>query len=415
MPQFNYYMFKKNELKLLSPFYAQSLIFNLSKVIMPFYVLYFLSIGFSFFQIALISGIRSVVSLVFEIPTGVIADKYGRKLSVILGYFLTAVSLALVPIWDKFYIVAIIFAFNAFFETLISGADRAWPVDLIENTDKSLLDKYFLKTRIFRNVGMIVAPLIAGGIVAVSSMKNLWFVFAAGIIFSTLILFWGKELRQRRDRPKTSPKEQFGELIRDSKEAIKYALKNSIIILLFLGIFVFYFIDEITSLIWTPYLQKSGLNLPVIGYLFSIIAALGIILPAITQFLLKKRSKLFILFFAALGYSVLLFAAGKTNFALFIAILFVLFSSIDEIFLPLEESLTNEFIGSKHRAAVLSMKSMTESLASIIGAPVAGLLLGLITEKQAFMLSGFLILILPIIYFLVRRKKNSLKMEKGQE
>jgi MFS family permease len=75
-------MFQKNELKILSPFYAHSLLFNLSKVIMPFYVLYFLDIGFSFFQIALISSIRSAISLIFEIPTGVIADKYGRKKSV---------------------------------------------------------------------------------------------------------------------------------------------------------------------------------------------------------------------------------------------------------------------------------------------------------------------------------------------
>lgn len=165
-------MFKKNEIKLLFPFYAQSLLFNLSKVIMPFYVLYFLHIGFSFFQIALIGSIRSIVALVFEIPTGAMADKYGRKISVILGYLLTAISLALIPIWNKFYIVAIIFAFDALFETLVSGADRAWAVDLIESTDKSMTDRYFLRTRMFRNIGMVIAPLIGGYIVATSNMKT---------------------------------------------------------------------------------------------------------------------------------------------------------------------------------------------------------------------------------------------------
>ena len=79
-------MISKNELKNLWPFYVHSLVFNISKVIMPFYVLYFLGIGFSFFQIALIGSIRSVVSVAFEVPTGVIADRYGRKFSVILGY-----------------------------------------------------------------------------------------------------------------------------------------------------------------------------------------------------------------------------------------------------------------------------------------------------------------------------------------
>jgi len=112
-------MFKKGELKLLSPFYAHSLIFNLTKVIMPFYVLYFLGIGLSFLQISLISGIRSAVAIIFEIPTGVIADKYGRKNSVIFGYLFTAVSLALIPLSNNFYIIAAIFAIDAFFETFI--------------------------------------------------------------------------------------------------------------------------------------------------------------------------------------------------------------------------------------------------------------------------------------------------------
>ena len=137
-------MFKKGELKLLSPFYAHSLIFNLTKVIMPFYVLYFLGIGLSFLQISLISGIRSAVAIIFEIPTGVIADKYGRKNSVIFGYLFTAVSLALIPLSNNFYIIAAIFAIDAFFETFINGADRAWAVDLIKSTDESLLDRYFL-------------------------------------------------------------------------------------------------------------------------------------------------------------------------------------------------------------------------------------------------------------------------------
>jgi len=402
-------MFNKNEIKLLFPFYAHSLLFNLSKVIMPFYVLYFLHIGFNFFQIALISSIRSVVTLIFEIPTGVIADKYGRKNSVILGYLLTAISLALIPIWNQFYIVAIIFAFDALFETLVSGADHAWAVDLMENTDKSLVDKYFLKTRMFRNIGMVAAPLIGGYIVAVSNMKNLWFVFAAGIFISTLILFWGKEIR-KNEQNRSVVQKKFCDIFQDSKTAIKTALNHKIIILLFLGIFVFFFVDEITSLIWTPHLEKIGLSLPMIGYLFSIIAGLGIILPLVAEFFLKKKSKLFILFFLALGYAILLFAAAKTSLILFTVILFTLFSSIDEIFLPLEEALTNEFIKSENRAAILSIKSMFESLASIIGAPVAGFLLGFITARQGFLLAGFLILALPLIYFSVRYKRKKLEI-----
>ena len=396
-------MFKKGELKLLSPFYAHSLIFNLTKVIMPFYVLYFLGIGLSFLQISLISGIRSAVAIIFEIPTGVIADKYGRKNSVIFGYLFTAVSLALIPLSNNFYIIAAIFAIDAFFETFINGADRAWAVDLIKSTDESLLDRYFLKTRLFRNIGMIIAPIIAGFIIGQHSMKILWWVFAAGIIVSNLILVWAKDIRQKTLEI-AAPQKQIRAIMTKSLESVKYAFSHKIIFLLLLGIFIFYFVDEITSLVWTPHLQNNGLDLPSIGLLFSIISIIGIAIPIITQAILKRKNKISLILASAICYAVLLFAAGSINSIAALAVIFIFFNSLDEIFLPLEESLINEFIQNQQRATVLSIKSMVESLAAIIGAPLAGLVAGAIIGPKVFMISGILILLCSVIYFFVGNK-----------
>lgn len=402
-------MISKNELKNLWPFYAHSLVFNLSKVIMPFYVLYFLGIGFSFFQIALIGSIRSVVGIVFEVPTGVIADKYGRKFSVISGYLLKTVSLFLVPFFRDFGIIAAVFALDALFETFISGADRAWAVDLTEKQDSSLVDQYFLKSRFFRNIGMVAAPIIAGYIASRFGMKFLWPVFAVGCLIATIFLFFGKEIKEAKDKISSSVKEKVNDFWLDSKTAIKFAFGHGILPLLLSGIFIFYFIDEITSLIWTPYLQKTGINLQAIGFLFSAISVVGIFVPIIAGVLLKRGSKFSILLFCGLCYSALLFVVGSFGSKILAGLIFVLFSSVDEIFLPLEEALMNNFIESKNRAAVLSVKSMVESLSSIIGAPVAGFVLGVITMRQAFILAGALFIILPVIYFSARTKNSQIK------
>jgi hypothetical protein len=68
----------------LTPFYLSTFLQKTLKLITPFYIIYFVSIGLEFWQIALISSLRSVVGLICEIPTGVVADMYGKKLSVIL-------------------------------------------------------------------------------------------------------------------------------------------------------------------------------------------------------------------------------------------------------------------------------------------------------------------------------------------
>ncbi|TSC95371.1 MAG: major facilitator superfamily protein [Parcubacteria group bacterium Athens1014_10] len=404
-------MFQKNELKILTPFYLHSLVLGLSKVIMPFYVLYFLSIGFDFWKIALIGSARSIAGLIFEIPTGAIADIYGRKFSVILGYVLSGFSLLFVPFVHSFHAMLLLFVANAIFETLFSGADRAWVVDLLnEKKERFLTDSYFLKTRAFRNIGLIAAPVIAGIVVGLYGMSILWAIFGSGMILSSLILFLGKESEIKKESIKSEEAKKVYEIKKFTshiQESFKFIFKSKIISLLFLGIFVFYFVDEITSLAWAPYLEKNNISLPMIGYLFSIIAGIGVVLPLFIEKLLKKKSRLSILLFIMAAYAFLLMSLGFISGSLIIAAIFILFSSIEEIFVPLEESLVNFYISSKNRATVLSAKSVIESFSSIIGGPIAGLVLITFSLRQSIVLSGFLLLSLPLIYSFLKNKKGA--------
>ena len=389
-------MFKKNELKLLFPFYLHALVFSLSKVIMPFYVLYFLGLGLSFFQIAMLGSIRSIVSLIFEVPTGVIADMYGRKASVILGYFATAVTIFLISTQNSFYAIALILALDALFETLISGADNAWAVDLLDEQDKSLIDVYFLKMRFFKNIGYLFAPILAGFIVAKYDMRYLWIVFSIGIFVSSSFLFWAKEGKLKKPGDEDGEEETLGYFINHLRKSLSFIANHKIISLLFLGIFIFYFVDEISSLAWTPLLESSGIALPTIGYAFSLIAGVGIFTPLIAERILKFRNKLSLIIITLLVYTLLLLLVGLTSKALFLLIIFTLFTGLEDIFLPLEGALTNFYIHNQNRATILSIKSMIESLASIVGGPFAGLVLSSIPKKEALVFSGLLLLFLPV-------------------
>lgn len=399
-------MFKENELKLLWPFYLQNLFLSLSKLIMPFYVLYFLGIGLSFFQIAIIGSVRSIVSILFEAPTGTVADIFGRKTSVILGYLLSSLTLLLIFFAHNFYAIIIIFSFDAIFETFVSGADRAWVVDLLESKGKELVDRYFIRARLFRNVGLVFAMILAGLVVAKMGMNYLWLFYAIGTFFSTIFLFFGREINLNKKRNEITTKQEnelryfFGHL----KESLYAISTNKILMLMFLIIFIFYFAEETTSLAWTPYLEKIGVSLPAVGYLFSVVAIIGVIIPFVTERLLKYKSKLYILFFTTLVYAMLLIFVGSINIAFLIILIFVLFTSAEEIFFPLEDALTNFYIESKNRATVLSFKSIVESLASIIGGPVAGYLLGILSLRQAIAFSGMVLLIIPALYLMIKVK-----------
>lgn len=402
-------VFKKNELKLLWPFYAHSLIFSLMKVIMPFYVLYFLDIGLNFWQIALIWSIRSIIWLIFEMPTWIIADLYGRKKSVILWYILTAWSLFLIPFFDNYIYIIIIFAVNAIFETLFSGADTAWVVDMLHEKKEKLVDVYFSKKRVFRNIWLIFSPIIAWLIVSQFGMKPLWTVFAGWILLSTVFLFFGKESKNKTIENIDEEENCFSrKFYNHTKNAFWYIRKHKILVLLFLWIFVFYLIDELAGLARTPYLEQSGIKLENIWYLFSIIWVVGVFLPLLINILSKKRNKVQIMTYTAITYGLLLLSLWFINITLFLIVVFVIWNLIEDILLPLEESLTNEYIKWQNRATILSIKSMVESAAWIIWWPIVWVLLWIISLKTWLIISWGLFFVLAAVYLYVGRKEKNI-------
>ncbi len=378
------------------------------KVIMPFYVLYFLHIWLSFRQIALIWSIRSIVWLIFEIPTWVIADLYWRKTSVILWYILTAWSLFLIPFFDNYIYIVVIFAMNAIFETLFSGADTAWVVDMLHEKKEKLVDIYFSKRRVFRNIWLIFSPIIAWLIVSQIWMKPLWTVFAVWVLLSTVFLFFGKESKHKIIK-NTDEEESYlsKKFYNHTKNSFAYIKKHKTLLFLFLWIFVFYLIDELSGLARTPYLEQSGIKLENIWYIFSIIWIIGVFLPLLINILSKKRSKTQIMTYTAITYGLLLLSLWFINITLFLIVVFVVWNLIEDILLPLEESLTNEYIKWQNRATILSIKSMVESSAWIIWWPIVWVLLWIISLKIWLIISWWLFLLLAIVYFYVGRKEKN--------
>ena len=80
-------IFEKEELKTLWPFYLASFISASFFIYILFYVIFFQEF-LSFFQISVLLAVEMIAAFLFEVPTGAVADVFGRKFSVIIGLFL---------------------------------------------------------------------------------------------------------------------------------------------------------------------------------------------------------------------------------------------------------------------------------------------------------------------------------------
>lgn len=405
-------MFKKNERKILWPFYGQSLLLSLSKVLMPFYILYFIDIGVSLAAIALIWSFRSVIWFIFEIPTGVIADKYGRKVSVMIWYFGKAIVLFFIPFTSNIWNITLLLWLDAFFQTFFSWSEAALVVDHIKEKSPDLLDRFFLRDGVIFNFWLIFAPLFWGLIVRFWGMSSLRFVVAIWTFLATLFLIQIKEPKILRDADEVENEEwdfnysTANKLFSHAKKSFAHIRKNKIVMFLFIGLGLYRCIDELTSLAWTPYLQQIGISPEYIWYIFSLIAIIGIILPFGIERLLSRFSKQQIIVSSLFILWIVLSLVGIVSLPILIIVIFVIANTIPDIYSSLESSLSHKYVPSSIRATVFSIKSMVEGVAWIFWWPLAWVLLGIISLKQGIMLGGGLFLVLALIYFFIFKKNG---------
>lgn len=393
-------MLKKTWFKFLWPFYANNIFRSISKLIMPFYMIYLLHIWLDLWQIALIWSFRSIVGLVFEVPTWTIADLYWKKFSVILWYILTWISIILIPFFDWFIWITIIFCINALAETLFSGADVAWVSDIIEKHDKTIMNSYFSWIRSVRNFWAIIAGILGTFLAKYLWLDWLWYIFWIWMILSAIFLLFAKDGKKwYEEESEDRLKKNFWAHISWS---FTYIRKNKIILFLFLWITLFYLIDEITGLVWVPYIQSSWFNIENMWLIYSIIGAWGIIVPLIAEKVLKlKKNPTNIILGVCLWFSSLLLFSSLSSSIILIVSLFVLYNFIDDFILPIEETITNRTLDKKKRSTLLSIKSMVESMSSIIWWPLAGILLWYITLSQWLIVWAGMIIIMGMIYKMV--------------
>ena len=89
--------------KNIRTYYFYSTFFALI-ILGPVIVLYYLAKGLSFTQIMTLQSVAAISFFIFEVPTGVIADRWGRKLSLLWEVVLWAVSFLLYIIGSGFII-----------------------------------------------------------------------------------------------------------------------------------------------------------------------------------------------------------------------------------------------------------------------------------------------------------------------
>ncbi len=310
--------------------------------------------------------------LVLEVPTGVFADKYGRRWSIALSGLCSAVAILIFGFVNNFWAFFFAEFVGAFGATLLSGADKAMIYDSLIMTGKNKEAKLvFSRYDAAGTVGILLAfpvgSLIAGSnLLPYPQTLPLTFILAGGFLLLTFFLAFTLNEPTRKEKVENSIKEGI--------EGFKYIFKHKKLRIFALN---FAFISATTFFMFWFYQSLAGvagIDVKYNGFIGAGFNLFGLLLLLSLNRIEKSVGIKHLLLYSALLPGLLftgLFFLRDFSFAL-IAIFMI--TGLKLLRAPVLADLMNSYIESKNRATVLSGVSMLEKILIMVLYPILGLL-----------------------------------------
>ncbi|BEP28662.1 MFS transporter [Helicovermis profundi] len=397
-------MLTKNNIK---TYYIYS-IFKNALLVGPIIVLYLLAKGLSMTEIMILQSIFSFSIFLLEVPTGAIADRFGRKYSLSLGAIFSAIAILIYIFGNSIYIymvAEIIFSMGFCFK---SGADSALLYDSLLELNREIEFKL-----IFGKGQSIVYIVQAIGSVAASFLyvknHNLPFIISFVLMLfaaSTALIF--KEVTIKPLKNIKGKNEKYFELI---KTSFQYIIKNSKIKGIALFAIIFYMFYRTSFWFYTPFFKAVAIPEYLYGSLFFVFNIVAAIASRNVDFFMKiSKPKTMVIINLLLITSFIGLGLFKTPFA----VIFILFQQITRgVYHPVLNKYINKNIESHNRATILSFISLVTNLVVALAMPLSGLMLDHTNVFTSHLIYGVLLLLLTIfLNYYLKGKATISKREK---
>ena len=340
--------------------------------------LFLLDAGLSNTEAFAANAFFSLGMVVFEVPTGVVADTAGRRTSYLLGAFtLLASTLVYLLMWEitaPFWGWALASVFIGLGFTFFSGAVEAWLVDALDATGYTgELDTVFGKGQTVTGVAMLTGS-VAGGVIAQVTNLGVPYILRAVMLGLTLVAA-SVAMKDIGFVPKrgTGPMKEVRKVLRASVDSgwrrppVRWVMLSAP----FTGGVSFYAFYAMQPHLLDLYGDNTAFG--VAGLAASILAgaqiAGGLLVPTIRRVFGRRTHALAT---AALVGTMGLASIGLTrNFWLAIAML-VVWAITFAAALPIRQAYINGIIPSEQRATVLSFDALMGSAGGVAIQPALG-------------------------------------------
>jgi MFS family permease len=361
-------------------------------------------VGLNPMQMVLVGTLLELVCFVFEMPTGIVADVYSRRLSILAGTFLIGAGFIIegsIPVFAAVLVCQVLWGIGA---TFLSGAVEAWITDevgdenvgpvFVRGTQMGLIGTIFgILGAIALGWSSVQVPVVAGGIG----------FLMLGVVL-TLIM---PEHGFQRAEPGTTGR--LAEMTGTFREGVALARRRPVVGRLLAVSLVVGLSSEAFDRLWTVHLlenldRPSTLGLDNTALWFGAIAFVGTLIRLAGSEAARRlhpeslRSGAPVRLLIAMSVAKVLATAG---FALspttWIALPLLWSRGVAETIAgPVQAAWMNRHLEPRVRATVLSMEGQANAIGQIAGGPPLGFVGSRYSVRAALVASG--LVFAPVIW-----------------
>jgi DHA3 family tetracycline resistance protein-like MFS transporter len=349
-----------------------------------------------------------VTVLLLEVPTGVVADVYSRRLSTIIGFLIMGTGFMIegsLPVFGAVVLAQVVWGAGW---TFISGARSAW---LSDEVGQDKVAPVYLRAAQLRQLGLLAGIPIS---VALGSVRLTLPILFGGVLSVLLGLFLVLFMPEKGFQP-AAPEERvtWGAAFQTLRDGL-VTVKRRPALLLFLAIGIFVGLSsEGYDRLWTPHILQNfvfpaAFNLNAQSWFGTM--RLGSILLTLAFTEITRRR------FSAVGFENVVHALQSVYAVMVGGVL--LLALTDNVLLailaywtvetmrgtasPLSEGWVNQHIDSRVRATVLSMTGQADALGQIVGGPIVGAIGTVFSLRAALAVSS--LVLSPVVALYTRIK-----------
>jgi MFS family permease len=340
--------------------------------------LFLLDAGLSNTQAFAANAFFTAGQVLFEVPTGVVADTKGRRTSYALGaltlLFSTLAYLWLWQIHGPFWAWALVSALLGLGFTFFSGATEAWLVDALNFTNfQGTLESVFARGQTIGGAAMLVGS-VSGGVIAQATNLGMPYILRAILLAATLIIClammrdWGFTPRKGQ-----TPMTQVRSVL---SAAVQNGWRNPPVRFLMLASPFTVGVSFYAFYAMQPYLLELYGNphaYGIAGLAAAIIAcaqiAGGLLVNYVRRFF---RTRTNILIGATLISVAAIAGLGLAQNFWAVIVLLVIWGLLFSLMMPVRQAYLNGLIASHERATVLSFDTLLGSSGGVVAQPILG-------------------------------------------